>query len=582
MAQFAKCELRPVGLLYGMLFRSGYRLVVLLAASACLLGGCRSYSVSTYPPAADPGSAAYDPDRDLDAEEDRIEAHAHYATAVAHEMNGDAAGALSEFYEAAVLDLQNEPLILEVSRKLLQAKQFEKARDLLVRATSRPKASGNLFARLGFTYFQLGKPDQAVLANRTAIRREPRSLVGYQNLFLIFLQQKKLEPALRVLDDAAKVSGTDSEFLIGLGELYANYGSQNPSERKLAHARGLAVLQRAIKEKPSDPQLGLRLADGLNMLGQPAEAAKIYQNVLEDLPDVAFLKDGVRTKLADIYLREKDHARATQQLEAIVRDNPTDAQAYYFLGSIAYSDTNFTQAAEYFSKVILLNPEFEQAYFDLAASRLNHEKPAQALETLAVAREKFPQRFMTEYLTGMAYSQQHDFTNALAHFTAAEIIAQATDPKQLKDSFYFQLGATSERAGDIERAKSYLEKCLELSPNDDEAQNYLGFLLADRGEELDRARELIERALKARPDNAAYLDSMGWVMFRLNKNQEALDYLQRAIKNSEEEDPTLYDHLGDVYAALQQVEKAREAWKKSLAVEDNETVRNKLKSAGAQ
>jgi tetratricopeptide (TPR) repeat protein len=75
---------------------------------------------------------------------------------------------------------------------------------------------------------------------------------------------------------------------------------------------------------------------------------------------------------------------------------------------------------------------------------------------------------------------------------------------------------------------------------------------------------------------------MGWVMFRLNKNQEALDYLQRAIKNSEEEDPTLYDHLGDVYAALQQVEKAREAWKKSLAVEDNETVRNKLKSAGAQ
>ena len=168
-----------------MLFRSGYGWFVLLAASVCLLTGCRSYSVTTYPPSADPKSAAYDPDRDLDAEEDRIEAHAHYATAVAHEMNGDAESALSEFYEAAVLDLENEPLILEVSRKLLQAKQLEKARDLLVRATSRPKASGNLFARLGFTYFQLGKPDQAVLANRTAIRREPRSLVGYQNLFLI-------------------------------------------------------------------------------------------------------------------------------------------------------------------------------------------------------------------------------------------------------------------------------------------------------------------------------------------------------------------------------------------------------------
>jgi tetratricopeptide (TPR) repeat protein len=93
---------------------------------------------------------------------------------------------------------------------------------------------------------------------------------------------------------------------------------------------------------------------------------------------------------------------------------------------------------------------------------------------------------------------------------------------------------------------------------------------------LSRARELIEKAVKSEPQNAAFLDSMGWVLFKLNDFKEALKYMQDAIKNSEEEDATIYDHLGDIYAALKEPEKAREAWQKSLSLEPNDTVRRKL------
>ncbi len=566
-----------------MLFPSRSGFFAVIAAGTLLLGGCRTHYSNSSEPSRKSARTTAEEFLANDAENDLVEAHAHYATALIHELDDEKGEALGEFYESAVHDLTNEPLILEVSRRLLQAKQPEKAQELLIRATARPEASGNLFARLGFIYFQLGKPDQAILANRTAVHREPRSIVGYQNLFLIFLQQKKPAEALRVLDEASKVSNPSFEYLVSLGELYGSYGLQNPTQREVAYARGAIALQRAAKETPADPQLRLRLADGLNMLGKSDEAATIYQEVLKQLPDVPFLKDGVRTKLTDIYLRGRDHQHAAEQLKSIIRDNPTDAQAYYFLGSIAYSETNYTQATEYFSKVMLLNPDFEQAYYDLAAAQLNDEKPADALVTLGTARAKFPQKFYPEYLTGMAYNLQRDFTNALKHFTAAEIIAQATDEKQnLKDSFYFQLGATSERAGDFAQAEKYFEKCLALSPNDDEAQNYLGFMLADHGEKLDRARQLIERALKARPTNAAYLDSMGWVMFRLNQPKEALGFLLDAVKNSEEEDATIYDHLGDVYAALNESDKAREAWTKSLKLEPNDTVKNKLHSVAGQ
>jgi tetratricopeptide (TPR) repeat protein len=508
-----------------------------------------------------------------------VEAHAHYATALIHEMNGEPVEALSEYYEAAIRDLDNESLMLEVSRGLLQAKQGEKALALILRATAQPKAPGVLYARLGFIYFQLGRENLAIAADRTAIRRDPKSLVGYQNLYLIYLQGKKPAEALAVLDEAAKSAQPTAEFLIGLGELYANFGLQNAAQREAVYARGVAVLQRAAREKPDDPQLQLRLADAFNMLNEEDEAARIYQQALKDLPDLPGLRENIRAKLAEIYLRGRDHKRAIEQLEGLALENPADARVYYSLGSIAYSDTNYTQAVEYFSKVVLLEPNFEQAYYDLAGAQISDEKATNALITLEKARTKFPQKFSGEYLTGVAYERQKDFTNAVNHFTAAEIIAQVNDTRQLKDSFYFQLGAACERKGDYAEAEKYFEKCLDLSPNFTEAQNYLGFMWAENGEKLERAKELIDKALKAEPKNAAYLDSMGWVLFKLNQPKAALPYLLDAMKNSEEEDATLYDHVGDIYSALQQPDKAVEAWRKSLSLEENKTVRTKLEQA---
>jgi tetratricopeptide (TPR) repeat protein len=176
----------------------------------------------------------------------------------------------------------------------------------------------------------------------------------------------------------------------------------------------------------------------------------------------------------------------------------------------------------------------------------------------------------------MAASQRKDYTNAVQHLTAAEIIAQATDPRRLNYLFYFQFGSACERLGDLAQAEKYFEKCLQLSPNFDEAQNYLGYMWAEHGQNLDRARDLIEKALKAEPKNPAYLDSMAWVLFKLNQPQQALDFELKAVANSDEPDAEIYNHLGDIYAALGQTEKARDSWRKSVGLEPNEKVRKKL------
>src|SRR5208282_1002073 len=512
----------------------------------------------------------------------RAEAHAHYATGVVREMNGDPQAAMEEYYQAAVLDPGDEVLVLEVSRHLLQAKQPERALEIVKRAAARPDASGEIYARLGMIYSQLGKADQAAVANRTAIKKAPGSPIGYQNLFLGYMRNKQPREAIAVLDEAARQPKADAEFLVSVAELYASVGAQVSAEKESTKAKALAALDRAMKLGPATPLLRLKLADGFSLLGETTRAAELYLEVLKHPPELPLVEERVRANLAEIYLRGSDHKRATEQLQAILRDDPTNPQAHYYLGRLLLEDKKPAEAADHLSKAVLLSPGLESGYYFLALAQIDLDKASEALATLDKARQRFSQSFALEFYTSLAFSREKSYPEALRHLVAAEVIAKATDPSQLNEGFYFQLGATYERSGDVAQAEQYFEKCLKLAPEFAEALNYLGYMWAEHGTNLSRARELIEKAVKAEPKNAAYLDSMAWVLFKLNQPKEALPWALKAAEFSEQPDATLYDHLGDIYAALKEPEQAREAWRKSVALEPHEEVRKKLEAGGAK
>jgi len=511
----------------------------------------------------------------------QAEAHAHYAAGVIHELNEETDKALEEFYKAAMADSGNERLALDLSRRFLQAKQPEKALEILAKATAQPNASGTLFARTALVYLQLGRNDQAITASRMAIKKMPRFLGGYQSLFNAQMQSRLYAEALKTLEQAIKQPDTDAEFLIVLSELCATFGRTVPAKNEIAKPLALDALTRAAKLNPSNPNLRLKLADGLSLMGDTRKATEIYLQLLAKYADFPPVRDNVRAKLTDIYLRGRDREHAVEQLEAMVRDDPANAQAYYYLGGLAYGEKKFEQAADYFEKTLVFRPEFQQAYYDLAGVQINLSKTQDALATLEKARRKFPESFVTEFLSGLAYNRRKEYAEAIKHFTAAEVIARATDPKRLNEAFYFQLGAVHERSGDFEQSETYFQKCLEMSPDFAEALNYLGYMWADRGVKLDQARKLIEKAVKLEPKNAAFLDSLGWVLFKLNQPRPALEQLLKAVEFAEEPDATLYDHLGDIYMALKDPEKAREAWRKSLSIEPNEQIQKKLDSPPA-
>jgi tetratricopeptide (TPR) repeat protein len=547
--------------------------VFVWSISTLLLAGCATHP-QIHDAGGKPPSAAA-----AGVDENKVQAYAHYVQGMMYDMELKPDLAQEELAQAAMLDPSNEDLVLDLTRRYLHEKQFDKALVLLQRATSVPDASGALFAQLGMVYSHLGKEAPAIAACQKSIKLSPDLADGYRVLFFVQLQRGRPADARKVLEQALKVADTAPEFIVEVVDLCSVYERQAPLEKSVVEARALVALNRAAAQNPAEPRLRQRMADDYSQLGATTNATKMYLQLLAAYEDQPALRDDVREKLARIYLRDNNYAKASGQIEAIVQDDPANADAYTWLGSLAEEQKKLPQAEEYYRKALILGDTRQAPYYDLARVQIDLNEPGEAIATLDGARHRFPDNYLLEVLSAEAFEKQKDFTNAVNHFTTAEVIAKATDPKLLNEAFYFFQGAASERAGDYEQAEKCFEKSLELKPDSAEALNYLGYMWADHGVKLDRALDLIEQALKIEPKSPAYLDSLGWVLYKLNRPQEALPNIQKAIELSEEPDPTLYEHLGDIFAMLKQTDRAREAWSKSLKLEPNELIRKKLQDA---
>jgi tetratricopeptide (TPR) repeat protein len=166
----------------------------------------------------------------------------------------------------------------------------------------------------------------------------------------------------------------------------------------------------------------------------------------------------------------------------------------------------------------------------------------------------------THLALAQVYEKTKNYPEMGKALDAAEKLSKSSEEKE---AVYFMRGAMFERSKNHDAAEVEFRKVIGINAENASALNYLGYMLADRNIRLEEALSLIGKAVELEPNNGAYLDSLGWVYFRLDKLDEAETYLRRAVERTPR-DPTVNDHLGDVLAKRGKLKDAIAQWETAL------------------
>jgi Flp pilus assembly protein TadD len=258
--------------------------------------------------------------------------------------------------------------------------------------------------------------------------------------------------------------------------------------------------------------------------------------------------------------------------------NPNPRQVFLLINAYRINrqlDKAVELARQHYDK----NPKETAIALVYARTLADAGKVGQGADVLNRAITVEPNNFDLHVNLSQIYMQARKFNDAERALRRAQTVENLSD--QDRERIKFQQASIYERQKDFDRAESLFHEILKASPENATVLNYIGYMLADRGVRLQEAVRYVEKALEIEPNNGAFLDSLGWAFYKLNDFGQAEKYLLKAVavvKN----DPTIHEHLGDLYLKTGNLEKAHESYTRSLAhgtePEEIEKVREKLES----
>ncbi len=398
-----------------------------------------------------------------------------------------------------------------------------------------------------YALVRLGRFYRAVGENEKAIR--------------VFLKVKRLVPTYgrvhQQLCDAYKATGRWKQ---ALQELQAYISHRNgPGQRSALlkeaaalaekcgdtetaqklHQTRLLKLVKYYTPQTATPRLCEDIASELESLGRLEQAEPYLRDAAENA--AGHTEARLRMKLASLYQKLGMTDKAVQQLNRCIRQLEPETSIRYRTKLCAVLE----EAGKY--------PEAENALrqiLDIPGSK-------------AIGHAEL----------GLFHSRRDDTGKAVKHLHRAIKLADTDQSARYR----IQLSIVYTDAGRHKEAEQVLIEAQKIFPDNPSVNNALGWFYAQRGLNLDKALGLIQKALEKHPRNPYYLDSLGWVYFKQGCKKKALKQLLKAAALGQ--DSAILDHLGDVYMALGQPEKAGTQWKRSLELDpDASGVRRKLES----
>jgi tetratricopeptide (TPR) repeat protein len=483
-----------------------------------------------------------------------------------YRLNNDLQKAENELKIAIKLDPDSEEGVTTLA--LLYSDEGDTAHALQVLSSVPDTArSAKLYAALGATYEQRKDYKSAIDAYKHAIQLDRDNLDAIRGLAENLLNDGQVDAALDQYKVIADANPEDAQTYLRISEIYRRQGKYD---------QALDSLKKAQAMVPDALEVPYNIAVVYQAQSRYDEAEKILQDLLKktEKPDSSYSQSDRNNRgifierLGMVYRDQENYQAAVETFRKMLPLGDDNAKTGYQDIIDTYREAKqWSQATAVSKEAAQKLPDDRDLRMVLDAQLADTGDPEKPLADMQSLLKGNPDDREVYIRLSNVYTRLKRWNKAEEALDKADSLSTKPDDKEY---ISFLRGSTYEREKKYDQAEAEFKKVLAANPQSAVTLNYLGYMNADRGVQLEEALNYIKQAVSLEPGNGAYLDSLGWAYFKLGKYDLAEETLTKASLHMGS-DPTVQDHLGDLYQKTGRLKLAAAHWERAVE-EWNKTV----------
>ncbi|MFO7977373.1 MAG: tetratricopeptide repeat protein [Bacteroidales bacterium] len=563
--------------------------LLLLSFVFFILAGCSSVQQAAAPATSEEPPQAV-------SQIQQLESSAIMIDAVRQKTLGNWAQAALMFYEAGKKDPLNDAAHFELSKIHAMQGEFEDALTYARKAVEINPENVYYQFLLADVLMLSDRMEDALSVYEAMAQKHPENVDYNFRLVNAYMQAEEYQQALGVLDHIETLTGYVEEIIFQKQKILMEMGD---------YERAIVETQKLLQAFPHESMLYEQLGRLYNETDQPEKAFDIYEKLLVADPGnpmgfllmadyyqnqgdsaqaFVYLRDAFRSPELDteskgqiLYtfylLSQEDEKYLDQAIELcsiLIEVHPDDAESYLIYGDFLVRKDQVSEAREVFLKGVALDPSTVEVWQQI----LILDSMLEDFESMKLHSEQALEYFFEHPIlflfNGIANVSLENYKEAASSLEMG--LEMVASDQEMEEQFLTMLGDVHHYLEDHPRSDAFYQQALDVNPENATALNNYSYHLAQRKVRLKEAEVMARKAIELEEGNPAFLDTYGWILYQLERYEEARQWIEKSIQADQQPGGGVLEHYGDVLFKLGDVEQAVEYWNKALKAGDGSSL----------
>ena len=449
------------------------------------------------------------------------------------------------------------------------------------------------------TLEKLKRNDEALKYAVELLEKNPKDQQLTMKVVYLHFVNAEYKKGISILEDYEKKFGLTPELLNAKKSAYLQIGENE---------KAIEELKKIIEMDPGDIRNYFELSDLLRSMGKKDEAKDVFEELKRTYPN----ESKINLALAKYYNDERENAAAFKELvpvfadstvnidlkieillsylqvvssypefkdeadelnQILIKAHPKNAKSHTIYGDFLYNDGKLDRAKYHFNEAVKLDSSRFAIWNQLIVIEAEQEHYDSVIVIADRVKELFPNQASLYYYSGIAHTQLDNLEDAVEDYERGRMLV--IDNPLLELQFFLGLGDAYNELQKFDKSDEAFARALRIDPDNAIALNNYAYYLSLRNERLERALEMSAKSNKLSPNQSSYLDTYSWILYKLERYEEAAEWIEKAMVAGGMASGEVLEHAGDIYFKLGDKSKAINLWKRAKPMGGGSELLNK-------